>query len=143
MHRFLPALFLTLALVTGAAAETLVAAGTIRAQTVIGPADVVVVDAITPGALTRVEDAVGMEARVNLYPGRPVRPADLQPPAVIDRNQIITLRYENGGLLIVTEGRALDRAGIGDRLRVLNLESRNTVTGTVLGPALVAVGPLQ
>ena len=42
---------------------------------------------------------------------------------------------------IVTEGRALDRAGIGERLRVLNLSSRTTVTATVQGAGLATVGP--
>ena len=47
--------------------------------------------------------------------------------------------------MIATEGRALDRAGVGERLRVMNLGSRNTVTGTVAedGAVLVANGPLQ
>ena len=82
-----------------------------------------------------------MEARVNLYPGRPIRPGDLREPAVINRNEIITLQYDANGLLIVTEGRALDRAGIGERLRVLNLSSRTTVTATVQGAGLATVGP--
>ena len=43
-----------------------------------------------------------MEARINLYPGRPIRAADLQTPAVIDRNDIVTLRFAADGLMIVT-----------------------------------------
>ena len=93
------------------------------------------------GALTDPAAAIGMEARVNLYANRPIRAADLRAPAVIERNEIVTLRFDASGLTIVTEGRALDRAGVGDRLQVMNLASRNMVTGQVVGPALVAVGP--
>lgn len=121
-------------------AETLVAAGMIRSMSLIGPNDVALVEGDIPGALADPLDAVGLEARVNLYPGRPIRAADLQPPAVIDRNEIITLRYRQNGLLIVTEGRAMDRAGIGERLRVINLGSRTTVTATVLSAGLAEVG---
>ena len=123
-----------------ARAEIVVAAGTIRSLTVIGPGDVALAEGTAPGALSRLEDAIGREARVNLYPGRPIHATDLRAPAVIGRNEVVTLQFESNGLLIVTDARALDRGGVGDRLRVLNLGSRSTVTGTVLGPGLVAVG---
>ncbi|MFO7920494.1 MAG: flagellar basal body P-ring formation chaperone FlgA [Nioella sp.] len=136
--RWLLALFL---LAAPACAETLVAAGPIRAMSLIGPSDLVLVEGDTPGALADPAEAIGMEARVNLYPGRPIRAADLQPPAVIERNDIITLRFNHGGLLIVTEGRAMDRAGAGERIRVINLSSRTTVTATVVSSGLAEVGP--
>jgi flagella basal body P-ring formation protein FlgA len=138
MRWLIPFLFLPLGSVAGA--DTLVATGTIRSQGLIGPADVMLIEGDTPGALSDPLDALGMEARVNLYPGRPIRAADLQPPAVIERNEIVTLQFRQGGLLILTEGRALDRAGVGERLRVINLSSRSTVSATVLSAGLVEVG---
>ncbi|MFW5654219.1 MAG: flagellar basal body P-ring formation chaperone FlgA [Roseicyclus sp.] len=125
-----------------ARAETLVAATTIRGSAVIGPEDLALQPVVTPGALTSPADAVGMEARVNLYPGRPIRAGDLQPPAVIGRNDIVTLQYTAGAILIVTEGRALDRAAEGERLRIQNLGSRATVTAVAIGPGLAEVGDL-
>jgi flagella basal body P-ring formation protein FlgA len=83
-----------------------------------------------------------MEARVNLYPGRPIRAGDLRAPAVIDRNEVVTLQYRAGAISIVTEGRALDRAAEGERLRILNLSSRVTVTAVAIGPGLAEVGDL-
>ena len=137
MRWLIPLLFAA----TPALGDTVVANGTIRSMSVIGPADVRLVAGDTPGAILDLAAAIGMEARVNLYPGRPIRPGDLREPAVINRNEIITLQYDANGLLIVTEGRALDRAGIGERLRVLNLSSRTTVTATVQGAGLATVGP--
>lgn len=125
-----------------AISETVVAAGTIRGQSLIGPTDVTLIAGDTPGALAALEEAIGMEARVNLYPGRPIRTGDLRPPAIVERNEIVTIRYDHGGLLVITEGRALDRAAAGEHLRVLNLSSRNTVTATAAAPGLVIVGPL-
>ncbi|ABD57109.1 flagellar basal body P-ring formation chaperone FlgA [Jannaschia sp. CCS1] len=134
--------FLILALASPAVAqETVIAAGTIRGATMIGPADVAVVDGETPGALSDIYQAIGMEARINLYPGRPIRPGDLRAPAIVERNEIVSLRYNYGGLLVMTEGRALDRAAAGEALRVINLASRQTVTATATGPGLVTVGP--
>ncbi len=135
-------ILLMLALAGPAAAQdTVIAAGTIRGATLIGPADVDIIEGATPGALGDVADAIGMEARINLYPGRPIRAGDLRPPAIVERNEIVSLRYNYGGLLILTEGRALDRAAEGETLRVINLNSRQTVTATASQPGLVTVGP--
>lgn len=120
-------------------AETLVAARTIRAQAILAPTDVVVTEADVPGALTDPVEAVGLEARVVLYAGRPIRPGDLGPPATVTRNQTVTLLYRKDGLTIATEGRALGRGGPGDAIRVMNTASRSTVTGTVTDTGAVLV----
>jgi flagella basal body P-ring formation protein FlgA len=122
-----------MAAVAETAAVSLVATRMIRAQTVLSAEDVAAVEATIPGALTDIADAVGLEARVTLYPGRPVRAGDLGPPALVDRNATVFLAYRSGGLTILAEGRALERAGVGDLLRVMNLASRRTVVGR-LGP---------
>ena len=114
-----------------ATADTLVAARTIPARSVIGPDDLLLRDTSTPGGLTDPSTLIGMEARVALYAGRPIRQGDVGPPAVVDRNQIIQLIYMRSGLKISTEGRALDRAGLGDLIRVMNLTSRSTVTARI------------
>jgi flagella basal body P-ring formation protein FlgA len=113
------------------AAETLIAARTIPARSIIGPEDVLVREIDVLGALETPARAIGQEARVALYAGRPIRAADVGVPAVVERNQIITLIYRHGGILISTEGRALDRAGPGDLIRVMNISSRTTVSAQV------------
>ncbi|MBL4628196.1 MAG: flagellar basal body P-ring formation protein FlgA [Roseicyclus sp.] len=135
-------LLVLLALASPAVAqETVIAAGTIRGATTITAADVAMIEGATPGALSDISDAIGMEARINLYPGRPIRPGDLRPPAIVERNEIVSIRYNYGGLLVMTEGRALDRAAEGETLRVINLASRQTVSATATAPGLVSVGP--
>lgn len=129
------------ALALPATAETVIAARTLRAQSVLTPADLRLSDAETPGAYTSVDEVVGLEARVALYAGRPILSGEVGPPALIDRNQIVTLLYQQSGLEIVAEGRALGRAGLGDRLRVMNLASRHTVTGRVRADGTVVVNP--
>lgn len=118
---------------------TLVALRPVRALSVIGPADVTLLPGATPGALSDPAEAVGLEARIMLQPGRPIRPGDVGPPALVERNGRVTLRFAQGGLQITTEGRALDRAGMGEAVRVMNLDSRIIVSGTVAGPGLVEV----
>ena len=112
-------------------AETVFAARTIPARTIIGAEDVMIRDLAVPGAVTDPGLVVGQEARVALYAGRPVRAGDIGPPAVIERNQIVPLVYRTALMTIATEGRAMDRAGPGDVIRVMNLASRNTVTARI------------
>lgn len=133
-------LALILALATPVSAESLVATRTIRAKSLIAPEDLTLVSADLPGALTDPAQAVGLEARVSIYAGKPVRAGDLGPPTLVDRNQLVTLVYLSGGLAIATEGRALARGAEGDEVRVMNLGSRNTVTGRIGPDGAVYVG---
>jgi flagellar basal body P-ring formation protein FlgA len=133
-------LALILALAAPVSAESLVATRTIRAKTLIAPEDLTLVSAALPGALTDPAQAVGLEARVSIYAGKPVRAGDLGPPTLVDRNQLVTLVYVSGGLAISTEGRALSRGAEGDEVRVMNLGSRNTVTGRIGPDGAVYVG---
>jgi flagella basal body P-ring formation protein FlgA len=112
-------------------ADTLVARHTIRAQTILVDSDVRIVSDEVPGALTHPLDVVGMETRVVLYADRPIRPGDIGPPSLVDRNQLVTLIFRQQGLNIATEARALGRGSEGDRIRVMNLSSRTTVSGRI------------
>ncbi|QIE56973.1 flagellar basal body P-ring formation protein FlgA [Pikeienuella piscinae] len=130
-----------LALVLGApaAAESLVAARAILARTVVGADDIRLAEAVIPGAISDPAAAVGREARVTIYEGRPVRPGDLVAPALVERNQVVRISFESGALDIKTDGRALERGALGERVRVMNLSSRLIISGAVSGPGAVAV----
>lgn len=131
---------LLLALAAPVSAESLVATRTIRAKTLVAPEDLTLVSAALPGALSDPSQAVGLEARVAIYAGKPVRPGDLGPPTLVERNQLVKLVYLSGGLAISTEGRALARGSEGEEIRVMNLGSRNTVTGRIGPDGTVYVG---
>mgnify|MGYP000316878762 CR=1 FL=1 len=124
---------------TSATSDTLIAARTIRSQTILSPADFVIAADNTLGSFTQISEVDGLEARVTLYAGRPVRPGDVGPAAVIRRNQVVPLIFNANGLLITTEGRALDRAAPGDFVRIMNLSSRTTVSGRALPNGSVLV----
>ena len=121
-------------------AGALVPVRTIPSRSILTEADFRISDQPVPGAVTSLSDVVGQEARVTLYPGRPLRPGDFGPAALIERNQIVVLRFTRAPLSIETEGRALDRASIGSRVRVMNLASRTVVIGQVLETGIVEVG---
>lgn len=136
-------LVLILAFLPAAAnAQMLVASRTLRAGQTIADSDVTrVARPAEPGSTDQLTLVLGLEPRVTIYAGRPLRPADLGPPALIERNQIVSLIFTTGGLDIRTEGRALARGGAGDMLRAMNLASRQTVTGVVTETGAIRVIP--
>lgn len=132
-------LALTLMMPGTAMADSMVATRTIRALTVLTADDFTMVDADIPGALTDPAAALGQEARVTLYAGRPILAANLGAATVVERNQTVSLVFRSQGLSILTEGRALTRGGVGDVIKVMNLSSRMTVTGTIAADGSVSV----
>jgi flagella basal body P-ring formation protein FlgA len=124
-----------------AMADTVVPTRTLRAQTIIAAADLAVRPKSVPGTVSNPTALIGKETRVALYPGRPVRPGDVGPPAIIERNQIVRITYAAAGLRITADARSLSRAGVGDRVRVMNLSSHATLTGTVQSDGTVSVQP--
>ena len=122
-------------------AESLLAARNLRSQTVITSADLQISNGVVPGALSDPQQAIGMETLVTIYSGRPIMAQDLAAPAIVERNQIVALHYHHAGLAIVTEARSMDRGSVGDRISVMNLSSRSTVTGVVMVDGSVNVAP--
>ena len=126
------ACLIALALPQSGLADVVVPVQTIRAKSVITEADLLIRPNQMIGAISDPSEIVGMEARISLYAGRPIRPGDLRTPAVIERNQLVKLTYQTGSLTIVAEARALDRASPGELIKVMNLSSRTTLTARVL-----------
>jgi flagella basal body P-ring formation protein FlgA len=135
----IPSILLLLTLTHPAQADTVFAAQTIRPQTVLTAEDMVLKDVDIPGAASQMAQLIGQESRVALYAGRPIRLGDVGPPAVVDRNQIVPLLFSSNGLTITAEGRALERAGAGEFVRVMNLTSRTTIMGLVMADGRVMV----
>lgn len=137
MYR-LAALILLLSL-QSLAAETVVALRTIRAQEIVTSEAVTLDPGTLDGAYAQIDDVLGQEARITLYPGRPILHGHLGPPAVVERNQIVELVFERNGLRITSEGRSLARAAVGERIRVMNVSSKTSLFGVVLDNGSIRV----
>ncbi|MDP5307130.1 flagellar basal body P-ring formation chaperone FlgA [Paracoccus spongiarum] len=136
-----PFLIAALALAAPAASQAavLAAARTLPVGTVIAAGDLRAIDGDRPG-LSDPAEAIGLQTRVTIYEGRPLHANLLQAPRLINRNQIVRLSFQHGPLRIDTQGRAMSDGAAGDVVRVMNLDSRSTVTARVLpdGSLLVA-----
>lgn len=124
-------------------ADAVVTNRIVKAGQVITADDLSTVEALIPEAETDLLQIVGQEARVALYPGRPIRKGQVGPPAVIKRNQVVSLTYIIETLFIQTEGRALAQGAVGDVIPIINLMSRKTVQGRVQPDGTVSVSPTE
>ena len=124
---------------TQVTADIVVTNRTIRPGKIITAQDLSLIAANHLDAYSDPLDVVGQEARVALYPKRPIRFDQIGPPALIERNQIVTLKFVGNTLAITTEGRSLERGAVGDRVRIMNLSSRSTVFGQIQSDGTIQV----
>lgn len=83
--------------------------------------------------------AVGMQARKQLRAGQALKVTDLGKPDLVSRDQAVTLVYEVPGLYLTGRGKAIDSGTEGDIVNIVNLQSKRTVQGIVIGPGQVSV----
>ena len=83
--------------------------------------------------------AIGMQMRRQLRAGQPLRTADLVKPDLVLRDDNVTLIYEAAGLYLTIRGKAMEGGAEGDTVSVLNLQSKRTVSGVVIGRGQIAI----
>ena len=83
--------------------------------------------------------ALGMQMRKQLRAGQAIRVADLGKPDLVQRDDNVTLIYESTGLYLTVRGKAVESGTEGDVVNVLNLQSKRTVSGVVIGRGQVAI----
>ena len=83
--------------------------------------------------------AVGMQMRKQLRAGQALRVSDLAKPDLVQRDDNVTLIYESTGLYLTIRGKAVESGTEGDVVNVLNLQSKRTVSGVVVGRDQVAI----
>jgi flagella basal body P-ring formation protein FlgA len=83
--------------------------------------------------------ALGMQTRRPLRAGQALKALDLAKPDLVQRDQDVTIIFQTAGIYLTTRGKALDTGSEGDTVSVLNVQSKRTVSGRVVGRGQVAV----
>ena len=130
---------------TGSAVETVEAAVLARSlerNDVLKSSDVVVERRpkaeVGADVLTR-DRALGMQARRQLRAGQALKGADVAKPDLVQRDQSVTLIYDAVGVHLTVLGKALENGTEGDVVNVVNLQSKRTISGVVVGRGRVAI----
>jgi flagellar basal body P-ring formation protein FlgA len=89
--------------------------------------------------ITDAHVATGQAARHQLRAGQPLHDEDLMKPALVSRNDNVTIVYEAPGLTLTLRGQAQDGGALGDTISVQNVQSKRMVQGVITGPGRVTV----
>ena len=88
------------------------------------------------GSLVELEGSV---ARRTLLPGRVIPTSAVRESYAIERGEVVRLVYSHAGMIISANGSPLASASVGDLVRVRNVDTGVTVSGTVMADRTVRV----
>lgn len=112
--------------------EYLVTARPLRPGQILGPADLERrsgdLTQLGSRALTEIEQALGQHVRFAVAAGQPLRSDMLRMPPAVQQGQTVRIVGVGEGFSIANEGRALNRAAIGETVRV-RLANGQVVSG--------------
>lgn len=98
--------------------------------------------ALTPSDAPGDADAVvGLSARRALRAGAAVAARDVAAPQVIKANEMITLSFEDGGVSLALQAKALAGGAAGETISVQNISSKKVIPALIVGPGQALVGP--
>lgn len=86
-------------------------------------------------------DAVGQALRHSVQPGQPIQLADLGRPVVVQKGTPMLLALDAPGIQLTAQGVAMEPAGMGERVHVVNPASHVVVEAEVTGPGRARVLP--
>ena len=87
----------------------------------------------------KTEDLIGKEVKKSLRSGQTIQPNDVREQVMVAKGKIVTLNFTKSGIILSTQGKALENGGLGDTVRVMNSQSKTVVQGTVTGPETVSI----
>jgi len=87
------------------------------------------------------ENLIGMSPKRHLRPEKPVRAADIQLPVLVEKGKLVTIFLKKPGLMLTSQGRALQDGADGQTIRITNTNTSRTVEAVVVGSGMVTVLP--
>jgi flagella basal body P-ring formation protein FlgA len=123
--------------------EVLTYARNLAAGELVQPTDLVwgKAAAAPADAPTDADQVIGLAARRPLRAGSAVAVRDVGAAMVVKANDLITVTYEDGGVSLSLQAKALAAGGVGEAISVQNTSSRKVVQAVVVGPGQAVVGP--
>lgn len=87
------------------------------------------------------DEMVGQAARRALRTGAAVSAHDVSALQVVKQGEMITLTYENEGVSLALQAKAMTGGAVGEIINVQNVTSKKIVQAVVSGPGQATVGP--
>jgi flagellar basal body P-ring formation protein FlgA len=87
------------------------------------------------------DQVVGKRLLCSIGPNQPISPRDLDQPALVKRGDQVTITFEQEGIRLSTRGEAKENGRQGDRIRILNVDTKKNVLCQVIDSQTVEVLP--
>ena len=84
---------------------------------------------------------IGLAAKRPLREGAAVQSRDVAAAQVIKTGDLVTITYEDGGISLSLQGKAMAAAATGELFAVQNPLSKKIIQAVATGPGSAAVGP--
>jgi flagella basal body P-ring formation protein FlgA len=84
---------------------------------------------------------IGQAAKRPVRAGAIVQARDVGAAIVVKSGDLVTVAYDNDGVSLSMQGKALGQGGVGDVLSVQNPTSKKTIQAVITGPGQAVVGP--
>lgn len=122
--------------------EVLAYARNLNAGEVVGPEDLVWAKAAAApvDAISDASSAIGMAARRPLRAGATAQSRDLAAAQVVKAGDVVTVTYQQGGVSLVLQGRAMGAAAVGEAFAVQNPASKKLIQAVAAGPGQGLIG---
>ena len=91
------------------------------------------------GYFEKLDDVIGRKVNRSLSVNQAVRNRHLEMDWLVEKDQIVTIETQIGGVTVAGSGLALDNAQMGDLLKVLNQSSKVIVEGRVVSEKKVKI----
>ena len=59
------------------------------------------------------------------------------------KSDIVALNFTKGNVMLSAKGKALEDGEIGETVRVMNIQSKNIIQGTVTAPSTVSISSMD
>ena len=123
--------------------KVLVASRNLQKDEILTKADIKLVKhdlaGLSYGYFESTNSGAGMKIKRRTLSGTVLTPAMLKKPQVIARGQKIAIMAKSGRMEVRMMGKALSNGAVGDRIKVLNMKSRQKLEGIVISSAEVKV----
>ena len=123
--------------------EVLAYARSLNAGEIVQPQDLTwtKVAAAPSDAASDPDAMIGMTVRRPLRQGAAALLRDVSAPMVIKAGDMVAVTYENEGVSLTLQGKAMAAASSGESLSIQNIASKKIIDAVATGPGAAAVGP--
>ncbi len=85
------------------------------------------------------DSLIGKEIIRSITPGRPIPTENVAAPTVVKRNQEVQIIYKKGGLELISKGKSLSNAAVGDTVKIVRKDAARTLEGIAVSEGVVEI----